>query len=128
MKIVEGESLARLRHDLKTPVNHILGYTELLIEDAGERHLEAFFPVFQQIQRGGGELLETIQNGLGEKTGLAQEVDLDSFRQNLGSKASEVLGTCTGLLGNLERGDPQTLADLEAISHALRQLIEFSSL
>ena len=30
-----GESLAHLRHELRTPVNHILGYSELLIEERG---------------------------------------------------------------------------------------------
>ena len=28
--------MAQLRHDLRTPVNHIIGYSEMLLEDAEE--------------------------------------------------------------------------------------------
>ena len=29
--------LARIRHDLRTPINHIIGYSEILQEDAEGR-------------------------------------------------------------------------------------------
>jgi signal transduction histidine kinase len=127
MESLKSESLARLRHDLRTPVNHILGYAELLIEDAGERHLEALIPFLQEIQNGGRQLLETIQNALGEKSSPAEDVDLDSFRQHLGGAAAEVLETCTWLLRKNDDGDPQTRTDLDAISRALGRLLEFSA-
>lgn len=126
METLDAASLARLRHDLRTPVNHILGYTELLIDDSSERQLEALVPVFQQIQNGGRQLLETIEMALGEKTGPTQEVDLESFKQNLHSTAAEVLETFTSVVDNLENGHQQTLADLDAISRALRRLMDFS--
>jgi signal transduction histidine kinase len=28
------EAVSELRHELRTPVNHIVGYTEMLLEDA----------------------------------------------------------------------------------------------
>jgi signal transduction histidine kinase len=28
-----GDTIKHLRHDLRTPINHILGYTEILLED-----------------------------------------------------------------------------------------------
>ena len=31
---------ANLRHTLRTPLNHIIGYSELLLEEAKERGLE----------------------------------------------------------------------------------------
>jgi signal transduction histidine kinase len=30
------DAVAQLRHDLRTPVNHIIGYSEMLLEDAEE--------------------------------------------------------------------------------------------
>jgi signal transduction histidine kinase len=126
METLDAASLARLRHDLRTPVNHILGYTELLIDDSSERQLEALVPVFQKIQDGGRQLLETIETALGEKTGPTQEVDLESFKQNLHSTAAEVLEASTSVVDNLENGHQQTLADLDAISRALRRLMDFS--
>jgi diguanylate cyclase (GGDEF)-like protein len=126
METLKSESLAHLRHELRTPVNHILGYSELLIEDAGERHLEAFVPAFQQIQSGGRQLLEFIQTALAEKTDSVRELDLDEFKKNLRGTAAEVLGTAVSLLEGLEYGHRQTLADLDAISWALRRLMEFT--
>ena len=126
METFKYESLAHLRHELRTPVNHILGYSELLIEDAEERHLEAFVPAFQQIQSGGRHLLETIQTALAERTASAPEVNIEAFKENLRGMATEVLGTSTSLLENLEAGHRQTLADLDAIAWALRRLMEFT--
>jgi signal transduction histidine kinase len=131
IETLKAESLARLRHDLRTPVNHILGYTELLIDDAAERHLEAQIPALQGIQNGGRELLEIMRTGLGESTGPEQEVDLDSFRHDLQAAAAGVLKTCsslqeTAMQNNTADADPQTVADLDAICRALRRLVDFS--
>ena len=126
MDILKRESLAHLRHELRTPVNHILGYSELLIEDAGERRLEAFVPAFQQIQDGGRQLLESIQTALADHVESSENMDLDTFKTNLRDTASDVLQTSTSLLADLEHEHDQTRADLDAISWALRRLIEFT--
>ena len=126
METLKRESLAHLRHELRTPVNHILGYSELLIEDASERHLEAFVPAFQQIQSGGRQLLESIQTALAEESGSVQEVNLDAFKQDLRGTAAEVLETSTSLLRDLEYVHKQTAADVDAISWALRRLMELA--
>jgi diguanylate cyclase (GGDEF)-like protein len=126
METFKYESLAHLRHELRTPVNHILGYSELLIEDAEERHLEAFVPAFQQIQSGGRQLLESIQTALAERPASAGVVNIEGLKEVLRGTAAEVLGTSTSLLENLEAGHRQTLADLDAIAWALRRLMEFT--
>jgi diguanylate cyclase (GGDEF)-like protein len=126
MATLKGESLAHLRHELRTPVNHILGYSELLIEDAAERHLEPFVPAFKKIQSGGTQLLEFIQTALAEGTGSLENVDMEGFKESLRLTASETLVTSTALLEDLETEHRQTTADLDAISWALRRLIEFA--
>jgi hypothetical protein len=65
----KSESPVCVRCEYRTPVNHIMGYSELLIEEAGERHLEALIPVFQRIHEGGRELLESIQSAFSEDAG-----------------------------------------------------------
>jgi diguanylate cyclase (GGDEF)-like protein len=126
MEVLKSPSLANLRHELRTPVNHILGYSELLIEDADQRHLEAFIPTFEQIHSGGRRLLESIQTTLAETAGPAEELDLEAFKENLRETVQEVLVTSTSLYEDLENGHRQTLADLAAISWALRRLLEFT--
>ena len=126
MEILKGDSLTYLRHELRTPVNHILGYSELLIEDASERHLEAFIPTFQQIQSGGRQLLASIEATLNQNLDSEQALDIESLKENLRGTAREVLGASTSLHETLENGHQQTLADLAAISLALHRLMEFT--
>jgi sigma-B regulation protein RsbU (phosphoserine phosphatase) len=38
--MIPASELPRLRHDLRTPVNHIIGYSELLGEELGDRGVE----------------------------------------------------------------------------------------
>jgi signal transduction histidine kinase len=124
MKTLKGESLADLRHELTTEVNHILGFSDLLIEEAEELNLEAFLPVFRQVRSGGHELLESIQTNLPEETDSAQKSNLVVLQEGLHSKVAQLLETSSSLLENLEH--PQALADLRAISEALNHLMEFS--
>ncbi len=51
---------AALIHDLRTPINHILGYSEMLIEQTSERSNEDFTPDLQRIQLAGQHLLQVI--------------------------------------------------------------------
>ena len=63
--ITEGEqsqalSPANVRHTLRTPLNHIIGYSEMLLEEADERGLEAFTADLQKIHKAGKQLLGFI--------------------------------------------------------------------
>ena len=46
---LRNAALAELRHNLRTPVNHVLGYTEMLIEDASEARNAAALEALRQI-------------------------------------------------------------------------------
>ena len=52
--------LAQIRHDLRTPVVHVLGYSELLQEIAEERGLHQFIPDLKRIQIAGKNLVNLI--------------------------------------------------------------------
>ncbi len=51
---------ATLRHTLRTPLNHIIGYSELLLEEAKERGLEDMVADLRNIHTAGKELLALI--------------------------------------------------------------------
>src|SRR4029453_17490426 len=55
-------SLANVRHTLRTPLNHIIGYSEMLLEEASERGLEAFTADLQKIHKAGKQLLGFIND------------------------------------------------------------------
>ncbi len=62
---LSGDALKHLRHDLRTPINHILGYTEILLEDSDGGSAEMSGSL-REIHSGGRALLEMIQGGLGD--------------------------------------------------------------
>jgi DNA-binding response OmpR family regulator len=65
-------SLANVRHTLRTPLNHIIGYSEMLLEEANERGLEAFTADLQKIHKAGKQLLGFINDFFdGPTTGRA---------------------------------------------------------
>lgn len=61
-------SLAHTRHTLRTPLNHIIGYSEMLLEEAKERGLEDFAADLQKIRAAGKNLLELINDRLNSMT------------------------------------------------------------
>ena len=126
MAAIRNESLAQLQHELRTPINHILGYSELLIEDACERHLEGFVLAFEQIHTRGHQLLEAIQATFAEKTIAVQGLDLGALKTSLATTAAELLKISTSILTELESGHQHTLTDLNAIGGAVSRLMELA--
>ena len=59
-----GDSIADYRHDLLTPVNHIIGYCEILIEDAEGSGQEQTLAGLKSILDQGRHLLEDIQRAM----------------------------------------------------------------
>jgi DNA-binding response OmpR family regulator len=54
------QSLADIRHTLRTPLNHIIGYSEMLLEEVAERGLEASVDDIRKIHAAGKQLLAWI--------------------------------------------------------------------
>ena len=69
---VSPDPLAQIRHDLRTPVNHILGYSEMLQEDAEAAGQSAFVPDLQKIQSAARQLQTLITEKLGVATQIPQ--------------------------------------------------------
>ncbi len=54
------QSASHLRHELRTPINHIIGYSELLLEEAEDSALKPYSCDLQKIHTAGKTLLEMI--------------------------------------------------------------------
>ena len=50
-----------LLHDLRTPLGHILGYSELLIEQVKESGHEEYVPYLEKIRKAGHELIDMMK-------------------------------------------------------------------
>jgi PAS domain S-box-containing protein len=58
----KSDFLANMSHELRTPLNAIIGYSEILLEDAGDRGDEATVADLQKIQGAGKHLLGLINS------------------------------------------------------------------
>lgn len=60
---------SELLHDLRTPLGHVLGYSELLIEQMREAGHEEFIPYVEKIRKAGHELLEMLKDNFQSSAG-----------------------------------------------------------
>ncbi len=114
--IVEKLDLSRMRHELRTPINHILGYCEMLLEEAqlSEQPLEDL----RKIRAGGRELQALIARYFDEEHFL-QERDLHQLYHDLRTPVNHIIGYSDLLIEQTE--DPATqaaVADLKKIRDA----------
>lgn len=62
--LAKSEFLANMSHELRTPLNAIIGYSEMLLEDAGEQNLREYLTDLQKIRNAGKHLLQLINDVL----------------------------------------------------------------
>ena len=75
--------LAKIRHDLRTPINHIIGFSEILLEEAREKAPENFVRDLLKIRGGGDRLLALINEHLSEDTFPVAKPDLHQLCHEL---------------------------------------------
>jgi CheY-like chemotaxis protein/tRNA A-37 threonylcarbamoyl transferase component Bud32 len=109
---------AELRHELRTPVNHILGYSELLAEDveAGSSQAESLAAIGVAAR----EVLRLI-NALLPPTGTTRPDALQSLFAQLRAPQARIL-LATGSLLN-DAPNPDFAADVQKIAKAAQQLL-----
>ena len=119
--------LAHMRHELRTPVNAILGYSEMLLEDAQEGGRDStFVDDLQKIHAAGETLLALINEILdaGRIERMGGDVDLQDYgakiRHGLRTPVDSVIGYSEMLL---EDAPAETAADLERILTSGRRLL-----
>jgi adenylate cyclase len=126
--------LAKLRHDLRTPINAILGYSEILAEQAQDMGDMTMLPDLDKIHAAGAELLALVNDILANDRITAGEFDMDlgavgeDLQSQLRTPIDAVFGYSELLLEETrERGQTDTIADLEKIrtaAHLFSQVID----
>ncbi|MBI2303861.1 MAG: response regulator [Chloroflexi bacterium] len=125
--------LAHMRHECRTPINAIIGYSELQLEDAVERGHSAFVVDLQRIRSCGHELLSLV-NGILDPAGIEASTDIDMeefgvhMRHALRTPINSVIGYVDLLME--EAGDQygeDLVPDLQRIKGAANNLLALIS-
>lgn len=72
----KSDFLAKISHELRTPLNAIIGYSEMLMEDAGDDGLDSFVEDLDKIRSSGTHLLTLINDLLDISKIEAGKMDL----------------------------------------------------
>lgn len=129
---VRKATLAHIRHELRTPVNGIIGYSEMLLEDV---HDETFTADLEKIRAGGHKLLGLIDEVLGDRArgAGAGETDMnledygEEIRVGLRTPVTSVVGYAEMLLETArEEGREELIADLQRIHTSAHRLLDLS--
>ncbi len=124
--------LANIRHDLRTPINAIIGYSEMLLEDAKGVGQDNIIADLSKIDAAGKHLLEMVNEIFDPAKVEAGEVDIGSealeaqVRHKLRTPLNAVIGYTEILLEDAkESGREDFVSDLQKISVASRRLFDF---
>lgn len=121
--------LAHMRHELRTPINGIMGYSELLLEEVEERRHPNLVPDLQKINAAGKQLLILVNAILDQsKIDARSEIDIKEFeseaRLGLRTPVTSVIGYVDILLEDAETEEYSYLIpDLKKIRSAAERLL-----
>jgi two-component system cell cycle response regulator len=113
---MSASEAARLRHDLRTPVNHILGYGELLMEDAEAAGRPDRMVGLARVRTAARELISLIDT-----------VPADRLAAALGPPARRVLGEIERLGATGPAVGAGDADDLHRMSEAAGRLLRFAA-
>ncbi len=127
---VKRASLAYLWHEIRTPVNAIMGYSEMLLEDATAPEQQDLAADLQKIHTAGKQILSIVDDILHpEKIALAKtDEDPHAFRVQLRHALRTPLNAVIGYSEMLIEGGRETnrkdlLPDLQRILDAARHVL-----
>jgi signal transduction histidine kinase len=117
------QHLAELRHDLANPLNHVLGFTELLVQGARERAAHQDVQVLlQQLTRAATEVRHHLDEQLGAARIREMQVDLQALRAGISRGAEEILGHVAALRPLVDGGWGEAVSDLDEVRNAAMRL------
>ena len=116
-------TLARLRHDLRTPLNQIIGYSELLVETVDEHDISDVVPPLEEIHRAGTDMLGKLNDELAPWKVQSGQVSLPNLQAQLLDPlrlVEDACSRCSEIAGR--QGAVDVVDDLSKIREAVTNL------
>ncbi len=116
---------SQFRHDLITPVNHILGFAELLIEEAEERGRGHVLAALSRVRDLGKEVLEGIDHALALAADGGLPTDLAGLGLALVEPCRRIVDGCDEIEESVGQASDRAffLGDLAKVRDAAARLI-----
>lgn len=121
--MIDRASLSHLRHELHTPLNHIIGYSELLLESAGAGGIVALEPKLRELHESARQLMLLVDETLGRTRKEPGDIDLQRLDAQTSAPIASIISIAQQLrLQTEQMGAAEASQDLDHIASAARTL------
>jgi len=113
------ETLTQLRHALRTPLNQIIGYSEMLMESIEDLQAERLLGDIKKVHTAGGQLLALFNDALAPWKIETGKIDLLAMRRDMLAPLNAIVGyseLCQEEAAEL--GKAEVVSDLKRINQA----------
>jgi adenylate cyclase len=115
-------TLSHLRHELHTPLNHIIGYSEMLLENAAEGSIGTLESRLRELHEHARQLALFVDEMLG-RTRKENEIDLHRLSAQTAEPIGSIIAAADELKAQAQQaGAAEAGQDLERIAAAARIL------
>ena len=118
-------ALSGIRHNLRTPLNQILGYCEMLQEEAADLGLDAYVTDLQKIHVAGSQLLTLVNDNVSRSRVDAGKLELETLQRDSRTLLDLIIGY-SELCQEDAADESRTsfIADLKKIHKAANTLLD----
>lgn len=121
-RLLSSGEISALRHDIRTPINHIVGYCELLLEDAGGPEHAERRARLEGALLAVRDALEMINAALPADSGDLSQQHVDALYVRLRGPHARILDAMSALLAPATHDD-EFASDVRKICNATEQLV-----
>jgi adenylate cyclase len=112
----QHNSSSNVRHELLTPINHLLGYTEMMLEDCEEQGLSGLLESLGRIRAISKELQAAIERFLPSSPNPAEESEVTALQAGLQGPMAQMFQTIESIERDIAgAGKPNLLPDFARI-------------
>src|SRR5260370_38219328 len=122
-----GLRVVKTRHDFHNSLTHILGFSELLLEETQERGRDHLRPDLDLIHRTAGLLMQQISDNLDAPKIKAGHINLASLERQICKHATEIESATAAVLAKTDSADGVFKSDLSRIAGAAQRILELAS-
>lgn len=122
-KSLAPEAVSELRHDLRTPVNHIVGYCEMLLEDAVEADQSERRTALEDTIGAARQVLDLISHSLPPKDVTVSQADVMKLYESLREPQQKIVRIMSSLVTPGTQADEEFVEDVRKIISSAEKLL-----
>src|SRR5437867_11954294 len=117
-------ALSNIRHNLRSPLNQVSGYSEMLQEEGEDLGLDAYVPDLQKIHSAGNQLLALINDNVSSARVESGKLDLESLQRDSRTLLDLIIGYSELCQEDAdEKRHASFISDLQIIRKAAQTLL-----